>query len=106
MITVVPAVGQVSSFVQRDESVTCPVCGRYAERQFSPTVALFVAEAHRAENVDAYRRYASRLERDPALQQRERRAREPACSLYERLRSEPVVSAEVLTSIVEAGRRK
>jgi hypothetical protein len=51
------------------------------KRLFSPTTALFIAEAHRDNNIDTLRRWAHELERDP----RRRKAAERAAAVARQL---------------------
>lgn len=92
-----------------DAPPVCPGCGRPTKRLFSPTRALFIAEWARSENVDALRAMKARMEKDPQLRERERRAGELAAGIAEELRrdtQEVRVSNELLQRIVDAGRTR
>jgi putative FmdB family regulatory protein len=49
-----------------NDTANCPNCHRQLKRLFSPTSALFIAEAHRDNNIDTIRKWAYELERNPA----------------------------------------
>jgi DNA-binding transcriptional regulator GbsR (MarR family) len=51
------------------------------KRLFSPTRALFIAEAHRDENIDTIRKWAHEMERNPARRKAAERAAQVAREL-------------------------
>jgi putative FmdB family regulatory protein len=48
-----------------NDAAHCPNCHQLMKRLFSPTRALFIAEAHRDENIDTLRKWRWELERSP-----------------------------------------
>lgn len=94
-------------FSYNDAPPLCPSCGKPTSRLFSPTNALFIAEWSRSENIDGLRAMKARMEKDPQLQERQRRADELAARIAEQERNsrdEAPVRRETLDAIVKAGR--
>ena len=64
-----------------NDAAYCPNCHKPMKRLFSPTTALFIAEAHRDNNIDTLRRWAHEMERNPAR----RKAAEQAAAVARQL---------------------
>jgi len=64
-----------------NDNASCPNCHKPMKRLFSPTSALFIAEAHRDNNIDTLRRWAHELERNPKRRAAAERAAQVAREL-------------------------
>jgi len=66
-----------------NDNAACPNCHQPLKRLFSPTTALFIAEAHRDNNIDTLRRWAHELEHNPKRRAAAERAAAVARQLNE-----------------------